>query len=461
MPSGLILPAVSWVRALLRKLEPSEPPPLRKVVIWVLAAFLGYAVEHSIDLLGKIGDEPYHPPTQVSLMLYRFITSGGPRLGRFHHSVIVLFSQQENNGRTPTPALLFSNDCLRKKFYGRLIALAGSQSASAVVLDNAFSSPTTCIEPVKEAVQSLPANVGFFPVCDDDAAWDKPLSVPAQEYKALVKSGAVILQEQIQTFSRGGKTADCGLSMLNADVRKIPLFFPAYFKIPGSKALRGGDRKDGLAWSVARYRDPALLQALQSEYIMAGVHPYASFVKTDKTPFLEPTQLICGRAPGFAKREQWTEQQWNDCLAGTDEDSELVARLQHNIVFIGEESDNDRHASPLGRVPGVQLHANYTESLLDDNWYKPVHWLWEISLSVLLAGLLELVFQRTSFGEAMVVSVVIVLAVVLVMSEIVAGRFHIYCNLMLPSAAFLLLKFARLEDWLEQLADTARPRRAL
>ncbi|HAT33397.1 MAG TPA: hypothetical protein DCW29_21875 [Janthinobacterium sp.] len=45
------------------------------------------------------------------------------------------------------------------------------------------------------------------------------------------------------------------------------------------------------------------------------------------------------------------------------------------IVLVGETSEDERHLSVIGDVPGFVLHANYIEALLDQRYFNPAPWL--------------------------------------------------------------------------------------
>ena len=123
-----------------------------------------------------------------------------------------------------------------------------------------------------------------------------------------------------------------------------------------------------------------------------------AIIEADDQPMplqLDDSELPFGR---FANLDKFIHVSAGDVLRG---DRETLHKLAHRVVLISghwhQEGLNrgdivDLHNSPLGKIPGVVLHANYVESILQSNLY----WEWKKNSSHLVdlaaAALLALVF---------------------------------------------------------------------
>jgi hypothetical protein len=117
-----------------------------------------------------------------------------------------------------------------------------------------------------------------------------------------------------------------------------------------------------------------------------GRHPYSSFTARKDLPTASAASIYCLDPP---------EQSVIDCSrVSPARDFDLTGR----IAVIGDAS-GDTHESVLGEVPGVVLHANYIEALLDDRYYIPLGQWTSILVILLSCGVIQLVFWTTEKPE--------------------------------------------------------------
>lgn len=101
--------------------------------------------------------------------------------------------------------------------------------------------------------------------------------------------------------------------------------------------------------------------------------------------------------------------------------------FQNAIVFVGPYSDffKDISATPIGDMFGVETHAHITRSLLNQAFYHPVAYHWQLLINVVLAAVLllgNLIFkpalQKSGWTFFLVASC-------LVLSQIAFSEFHL------------------------------------
>lgn len=148
--------------------------------------------------------------------------------------------------------------------------------------------------------------------------------------------------------------------------------------IPPVLTLEDGAKLDSFATAIVRQVAPHALeeQASREGSTPAAKHDgghghrdlrYASFVPRDRIPTVTTSELF------HASSE----------IADT-----ALEKLRGKIVLIGADWHSrslgegppiDGHPSPVGLLPGVMLHANYAESLLQGKWVTPAG-MWAATL---------------------------------------------------------------------------------
>ncbi len=178
-----------------------------------------------------------------------------------------------------------------------------------------------------------------------------------------------------------------GLMRLDANSMRIPLQWPV---LRSDAQARSGERgtvvkSASLALIAAQEDDPEIVaeQPELRSFIRDGENPYTSFVKT--LPRTSATNVLCSGAIGAAAVEA---NRWGDCKSAAHSQADLRGR----VVVVGELSDRDVKPFPGGERYGVELQANYIESLLDGRFLKPVPEWMGLVLFLLSIGFIHACF---------------------------------------------------------------------
>ena len=292
------------------------------------------------------------------------------------------------------PAELFSNLCEKRLLYSKLIAAVTAAAPALIVIDARFGSEScpkkdkgteALIRSVREALENeVPVVIGI----DSDTK---------EELRRRDQSGQIPLRDG-ELLSTGG--LDFGPSSpdlifghvrLNADVRKIPLYWPTYFSLSEAESHQHPKPLPGLSFAATRLYDNLLEEQPRLTWaIKRGVHPYSSFIEERQFPTYEALDLICGAPNVPANRD------WENCVPG----EYGRPALRGHVVVIGERTESEFRDSVVGSVPGYILQANYIESLLDDRYFPAVRTWVQILLSLALFALIEAVFTlQADFPE--------------------------------------------------------------
>ncbi len=67
--------------------------------------------------------------------------------------------------------------------------------------------------------------------------------------------------------------------------------------------------------------------------------------------------------------------------------------MRGKVIVLGSEDDKeDQIETPVGTLPGIFAQANFIESLLDSRYLRVVSIWWQLGISILWFGLIELSF---------------------------------------------------------------------
>lgn len=113
---------------------------------------------------------------------------------------------------------------------------------------------------------------------------------------------------------------------------------------------------------------------------------------------------------------------------GSKEFAEIADKVGGKVVIVGGSWHQrafgrgpavDRHSTPVGDIPGVYMHANYVEALLDTRYYRPLPEKVLIALEVLL-GLATAVIIAREFWWVWRVAIVVALIVLVIFAAVVS-----------------------------------------
>jgi CHASE2 domain-containing sensor protein len=167
-----------------------------------------------------------------------------------------------------------------------------------------------------------------------------------------------------------------GYIALPDDLRQVPLSLP----IQGGPKV-GGTYLDSFAEAIVRAYNRNSLQHLLGN--QKDLLVYGSYLRTDDFNVLQAGDVL------------------------TSDPDALKSQLAHRIVIVGggwhtyayeRGAQIDTYFTPVGWIPGVFIHANYVEALLDSRIYKPLGEIIGIAIEALLALFVAMVFALEIAG---------------------------------------------------------------
>ncbi|MCA1621980.1 MAG: CHASE2 domain-containing protein [Acidobacteria bacterium] len=163
-----------------------------------------------------------------------------------------------------------------------------------------------------------------------------------------------------------------GYVTLPDDIRRVTL----------DLKMQGGAHLDSFASAIARAVDARSLEEMQERE--EDALPYGTFIAPEK--FVQyPAREVLGANP--------------DLPADVEK---LRKMLGFKIVIVGgawhqygfkRGPMRDGHASPVGRIHGAFIHANYAEALLDSRTYRPMREGVAVGIEFVFSAVLALVFS--------------------------------------------------------------------
>ena len=289
------------------------------------------------------------------------------------------------------PPDLLTNVCASRAFLARLIADLNTLSAHVIVIDKYYSA-AACTEQDKNAT--------FINAMESSKV---PIVVAVLDHAfsgGNGASGCTALTPHLQ-FSAASKV-HYGLARLDNDDLKIPLRWPIFedpadsgaaaTPPPAPKQLPA-DSGDTLALATARIVNPNIESGpTVSKLLAKQIDPYTTFLNL---PNITALTAICSAesSPRAPIEGQDGDQVCKPWIRPTDNLNGKNLDLTSKIVVIGDLSDVDLKPFPTnlapfpaGTRPGVFLHANYIQALLDHRF------LLEIPMAVTLGVVVLYVF---------------------------------------------------------------------
>lgn len=162
------------------------------------------------------------------------------------------------------------------------------------------------------------------------------------------------------------KELKSGYISLPPDIRRVAL----------DLEMKGGNRLDSFASAIARAVDARSLSQMQER--QQDALPYGTFIKPENFPQL-PASGVLSASPEALKETL----AFKIVIIGG-----AWHQLRHNYGAM-----NDGHASPVGDIYGVFIHANYAEALLDSRTYRPMRGKTSTTIEVIASAFLAVVFS--------------------------------------------------------------------
>ncbi len=253
-----------------------------------------------------------------------------------------------------------SNVCAEREFLAHLIRRIDENSSPAAIVIDKYFGKSACLNEDGQGTRDLIETVdsirhkghkvviGLETQKLEDAQ-NPPRGMPESFLVDSLKFGA-------------GSMGQEGIVNIAHDTRRLPLQWQIYSSQDGGAAIT----LNTLSMTAALAYDPDLLAKDRrlAGLIDDGEQPFIGFLGekqwADAHGHFYASEVLCGRRAAESE-------QWRSC----EGQGPVPARLDHQIVLIGEQDRADRHDSVVGPVPGFYLQANYIEALLDSQYLNP------------------------------------------------------------------------------------------
>jgi hypothetical protein len=396
--------------------------------IYALALCVPFLLENAGELSEYVPD-PVKARFERVGSAYQRLTNG-PRANEARYTAIVTLNQ------TDFPDVL-NEACKQRAAVAQLIPQLLQARAGEIVIDLAFSS-AICPESEDKSATPLLRSALL------DAAAQVPVVIGQASLKLAelnqqqadllhgqdIEEDGLILRPVIDLpLQNPAYQISVGLIRLNEELRKIPLSWSVYEEHSGKLSKK--EHQQTLAFAAATfYRAPFpggadTLTALNNE----GRHPLTSLLPMSKFIHIGAAALMCKDASLGVLTV---------CQGGPP--LEVRRKLNGKIVLLGWEDDpRDIHED---RLPGVFLQANFIEALLDSRYLHVVSTKWQILLSILWFGCIELCFQISNgrVEKALAGAIIVFIAGAFLFYYIAVVNLGFYLALLPPSFAVVLLR---------------------
>ena len=378
---------------------------IKKVKALVLVVSLGLGIWYQIysnvglPTLGNICSSDGDDATSHSLATRWFY---GPLMQLRYHAPALRSVRLLSLKPSELSPNLFSNPCDGRKFLTVLIPVLAAQHARTIVIDRYFSAgacddddPDNRI--ANDAFRAALNGAGVPPVVVGQRTREK-------EGNATDEGDCVVLVQPFDFHQRSTGTStststardnvSTGLTLLNSDLRKIPLSWwvlptPDPDRPDGEKAKR----TPGLAFAALQQSDPDVAaDPYLAQLDERNEHPFGAFAR--EVPETSALDVLCesGQASVVIARK------WGTCVGR----SQVPLLLSGKIVVVGDENpDTDLHSFGSTQLYGAQLQANYIEALLQNRYVHPVRAKWDwmlVVLAFLITGIIEIAESEQWWG---------------------------------------------------------------
>lgn len=354
----------------------------------------------------------------VSRSFYTYLTTLGWRKPENQYSTVISVREDRE------PKELFESYCNHREFLGRLITEVRRHDPISIVVDNYISNHNCPIDEQFEKIlmeTNVPVVLGQHTL--NHRELEHLLQRPLTEGESKSFRQACLVVNDNLDLGPAKPHVLYGLLRFNADTSKLPLSWPV-FPTPATIATPDATIEIKTLAAQAASTIPEL------QIPDLKTHPYTSFLRESDIRSLSALQVLC--ASYDAKTG------WRDCSNPGDK---FDSQLRHHIVFIGDDTNDDQHETPVGSMPGVFLHANYLESLAGKRFFRPIGQRWQIIWGVVWLGFVEFAYVRTRkplIGLAVSFGGTVLLWVACALAATLTGILPV---IWVPGALALILRF--------------------
>ena len=328
-------------------------------------------------------------------------------------------------------AWLSLNRCTHRVFIGKLIESIADHGPSMLVVDRWYSPmPTeTCgsDQPSNMLVESVGrASSRAHVVLAIDSLNSNEIYTDGscRPVPHLVEDEEDVLVEPLKFKSKAGSAGiDYGLARLDDDLRRLPLAFWAFNDCSSAQRHVGRSLYPTLTGAVAAY----LGRTITTDLIIPGHHPYTNFMLESEFPQIDASKLICGL---------------ENCT-NTPEQTANLEKLRNRIVVIGQRDGADIHGTPVGKMQGMVIHANYIESVLWERFFVPLNPVAQILISLGWFLVIDFLFKLRKLSPEMqlVVALAVTALLSLVLFSVIIVYWGVFFAILPPTVLAILGKY--------------------
>jgi CHASE2 domain-containing sensor protein len=269
------------------------------------------------------------------------------------------------------PASITTNSCESRAFLARLIQHLNALAVHAIVIDQYFS-PDYCTEADKNAKFVDAVGASSVPVVLGQGTHTLSKATSSRGCLALSKHLDIPINRREDIPSKS--TVSYGLTRLVSDDLKIPFRWPVFKEpsLPGVAPQQlPADSGNTLAFAAAKLVDPEIeANPSVARVLGGGYYPYTTFIDL---PEVNAMTVMC--SVEHEPHDIFGHKLGDDCATWVRPIDQLDGsnlNLRGKIIVIGVVVPADMKPFPNGEKPGVYLHANYIQSILDHRFLLEV-----------------------------------------------------------------------------------------
>jgi CHASE2 domain-containing sensor protein len=345
--------------------------------------------------------------------IYQFLQNRLPRKPHPQRTVLVLIGDEEYwkgelGGRVP----------IKRDYLAKMVQALDSANPAVIAFDFDLRSPSPDGDPVEdpaykdetqkflEAVKAasrnrkivLPKTIGY----DDQQSYVSESDI----YNGYDFEGGDVL---------------FGYIALPPDTRQVPLL---------SLPVKNGPPIDSFSQAIVRADNEAILQGREEDTL-----PYGSYMHREAFTIVSANRIL-SREP------------------------QALRAVAHKVVIVGGHWHDrgygrgdwiDDYPSPIGQAPGILLHANYVEAVLDSRTYRPWRgWILKL-IEVLQSLMVAIPFALETRFLLKVLSVVLVSSLLVFFSLLSLMVFGLFFDFFMPVVlVFAHGLYEQIREWKEK-----------
>lgn len=407
-------------------------------LLYGIALLLPFAVEHADEFVA-------HFPASVRARFERLnlkyqTWTAGPRTLEARYTALIKFTDRS------LPSVL-DESCKQRELVQRLLPQLADSGVSLIVIDVAFLKGNCPESPgnsdTAQLIQALSATAERVAIVlsQTSASLDE---LPEEDALKARNHGmapnAVLLRPLIPVPNMSANSAVLiGLARLNDDISRVPLEWLTYEQQNG--VLVDSGPRPSIALQAARVYRSAFPDGTRDldQLTAHGLHPFTRFLPMRKLLSIDAADLLCGT--GFEAGGKLV-------CNGVENQSGWRQKLRGKIAILGWDGvPKETWQTPVGPMPGIAIHANFIESLLDSHYLKPISYTWQVIASLIWFILIEVTFYLWP-ERAYVPAMLLMMTVSFLVYYVAVVNLGYYLALLPPSFCVLLLRFW--QHWFER-----------